>query len=148
MTDGRPLAARLLDAAEWFNTALLGRLADEGWPRLSRNQALLFAVLDPAGTTPAELARRLGITRQSTHTLLRDLMQERLVRAVPHPQDRRSHLVCLTARGERLAATAWARLADVERELARRIGEERVAVLRDAVSADWGPVVASTHWEG
>ena len=44
---------------------LMVRLEAAGWARLTVNQVLLFAHLDPTGVTPAELARRMGMSRQS-----------------------------------------------------------------------------------
>jgi len=133
-----PLAAALLDAAEWFDGALRARLAVRGWPALSRNQAQVFPLLEPDGTAQATIARRLGITRQSAHTLLRQLEELGILERQASPNDRRLVLVHLTRAGRRLARDARDELADLEEELGRRIGADAVAALARAVHADWG----------
>ena len=134
----RPLAAALLDGAEWFNTALLSRLEDAGWPALSRNQSRVFPLLGPDGTSQVEVARGLGITRQSAHTLLGQLEALGIVERRPDPTDGRSSIVLLTRRGRALAADAGRILGDLEGELARRLGADHVEALGAALRLDWG----------
>ena len=135
--DGGSLAAALLRAADWFNDELLTRLEADGWPPLSRGHAQVFVNLDDRGTPPAELARRIGITRQSTHALVRHLADHDLVQLRPHPTDGRSQLVELAPRGRELAAAAAAILGDIEQELAQRIGQDAVTSLREALARPW-----------
>ncbi len=135
---GGSLAAALLRAADWFNDALLERLEADGWPPISRGHAQVFVNLDAEGTPPAELARRIGITRQSTQVLVRHLEEHDLVELVPHPTDGRSRLVRLSDEGTRLVHAAVHTLGDLEDELADRIGAEHVAALRAALARPWG----------
>jgi DNA-binding MarR family transcriptional regulator len=135
----RPLAAGLVAAAEWFNGALLDQLADRGWPRLSRNQSQVFPLLSAEGSaSPSDIARGLGITRQSAHTLLGQLVDLGILERAADPADGRRTLVALSARGRALARDAREILAELEAELARRIGEDAVEALRRALAADWG----------
>lgn len=136
--DGGSLAAALLRAAEWFNDALLDRLEADGWPPLSRGHAQVFVNLDPDGTPPAELARRIGITRQSVQTLVQHLVDHDLVTLVDHPTDGRSHLVRLSSHGTQLARAAGTIMSDIETALADRIGPDGVGGLRTALSRPWG----------
>lgn len=133
-----PLAARLLAAAEWFNSALRQRLADRGWPAISRNQSQVFTLLGVEGASQSDIARGLDITRQSAHTLLRQLSDLGLVAERTDPRDRRKVRVHLTEEGERFAADAREVLADLEGTLTRRIGDEAVVALRAALATDWG----------
>jgi DNA-binding MarR family transcriptional regulator len=129
------LAAALLEASDWLNEALLDELALRGWPRLTRTQSQVFLHLG-AGRRPAELARRVGITRQSMQTLLQGLEEEGLV--AQERQAARAVLVRLAPRGEALVADARTALRGLERELERRIGASHVRALRSALAADWG----------
>lgn len=139
MTD-RPIAAQLLNAAEWFNAALLTRLVERGWPRLSRNQSQVFPILrGPEGAVAkVDVARALGITRQSAHTLTDQLVALGILATAPDPADGRRTVVHLTARGHALADDAREILAELEAELARRIGTDAVACLADALARPWG----------
>jgi DNA-binding MarR family transcriptional regulator len=135
-----PLALLLLRASRWFDRQLLDGLQKRGWPALSPAQSLVFAHLDAAGVPPAELARRLGQTRQATADLVRGLVRHDLLAVDPNPARRGGRLVVLTDRGRALVQDAGELLAGLE----AAYGEDRVQTLRallgdlDTVSADDG----------
>ena len=120
-----PLALVLLRASRWFDAQLLERLEGHGWPRLTPAQSLVFAHLSKGGTSPSELARRLGSSRQAAHELVAGLKAYDLLDVVEDPARRRGRLVMLTPTGRRLADDARRVLADLEGQL----GQERVATL-------------------
>ena len=135
-----PLALLLLRASRWFDRQLLDGLQKRGWPALSPAQSLVFAHLDAAGVPPAELARRLGQTRQATADLVRGLVRHDLLAVDPNPARRGGRLVVLTDRGRALVQDAGQLLAELE----AAYGEDRAQTLRgllgdlDTLSADDG----------
>jgi DNA-binding MarR family transcriptional regulator len=135
---GLHLAALLLGAERWIDAAVRSVLHARGWPQLTRAHSLVFAHLDRQGTRPAEIARRAGVTRQAIGQTIAELSRLGLVEQVPDPTNRRACLVVLTDDGRRADAAAVRAFRELERELARRIGSERVRALRDALEADWG----------
>lgn len=122
-----PLALLLLKASRWFDHQLLDRLEQQGWPRLSPAQSLVFAHMPPDGVAPATLARRLSTSRQATQDLVAGLARHGLLELVTDPARRRGRLVTLTDTGRALARDARAILADLEES----IGAERAGALRD-----------------
>lgn len=90
------------------------------------------------GTSPSEVARQLGITRQSAHVLLGQLVDLGILAQEPDLDDGRRTLVRLTERGRSLAADAGRILATLEAQLAKRIGEDATAHLHDTLAQDWG----------
>jgi len=140
---GPSLPARLLAAADWFNESLSTAMEAAGWPFLNRSQSLLFVSIDDDGTRPAELARRLGITRQSMQELLRKLRDHDLIAIDVDPADGRATIVRLAPRAHLLGRDAAIISARLEAELARRIGAETVTQLHAALEADWGDPPAS-----
>ncbi|MFJ2738627.1 MarR family winged helix-turn-helix transcriptional regulator [Streptomyces sp. NPDC087440] len=128
----------LSDARRWFEEGLLAALAEAGVAPVSPTQVQLFAVLDEDGTTVSELARRMGVTRQTAHQAVHGLIAAGLLEQLPDPASARQRLVRRTEEGERTHRQAEAVLARLERELADRIGTETVTALRAALEADWG----------
>lgn len=57
-----------------------------------------IALADRALTVP-QIARRMGLTRQSVHVTVKRLVRDGLVELMPNEDHRRSQLVCLTERG-------------------------------------------------
>lgn len=130
-----PLALVLLRASRWFDSQLLDQLEQRGWPRLSPAQSLVFAHLSEEGTPPAELARRLGTSRQAVHELVAGLHRHGLLEVVADQGRRRGRLVVLTPSGRSLAADARAVLAALEEPL----GRETVDALHELLGRWVGP---------
>jgi DNA-binding MarR family transcriptional regulator len=133
-----PLARLLFEGFRWFEAALLHRLAEAGYPGLGVSHSAIFAVLDRDGTRPAEIARRLGVTRQSAHQAVHELAAMGLLELIDDPDDRRASVARLTAAGGRHVKVARRIFRDLESELENRIGSRKVAALRDALTAAWG----------
>lgn len=130
-----PLALLLLRASRWFDQQLLDRLEQQGSPRLTPAQSLVFAHLAPDGVAPATLARRLGTSRQATQDLVAGLARHGLVEIVADPTRHRGRLVTLTTTGRTLARDARAILTELENS----IGAERACALRELL-ATWASV--------
>ncbi len=133
------LAGALVDASDWFDTALRARLADRGWPHLSRTRSLVFLHLGRGIARPAALAREIDVSRQAIHKLLDGLEAAGLVARSPDPDDARSQVVSLTGNGRTFVDDASAILRDLEAELADRLGRDAVTSLRRALATDPGP---------
>lgn len=131
------LGRLLLERFRWFDDGLRSRLTDHGLV-LTTAESMVFPYLDADGTRPAELARRLGITRQSAQTLIRSLEHKGQIELVDDPDDGRAKKVRLTAAGRRSVPVALETFARLESELSGRIGARNVAQLRRALEADWG----------
>ncbi len=130
----------LLERFRWFDDSLRTRLADRGLAELTTAESMVFPYLDEDGTRPSELARRLGITRQSAQALIRGLERKGLVELIDDPQDGRSKTVLLTEEGERTVPVALDTYAQLEAELVGHIGIASVTQLRQILQMDWdGP---------
>lgn len=126
-----PLALALLHASRWFDSQLLQRLEQRGWPRLGPAQSLVFAHLRDEGVSPSALARGLGTSRQAAHELVAGLHRLGLLEVVADPGRRGGRLVVLTATGRALARDAREVLAALEEPL----GMERVEALHELLGA-------------
>lgn len=132
------LGALLLHAFRWFDQGLVAALNEAGW-EIRRSHSLVLAHMDPGGTRPAEIARRIGVSRQAIHQTIGELEKMGLVEQVPDPAHQRAKLLVLTPRGRENLEAALRAFAELEKELARQIGARRVSTLRAILEADWGP---------
>ncbi|RBY75440.1 MarR family transcriptional regulator [Blastococcus sp. TF02-09] len=110
----------MLLASRWFDAQSRELLAQRGWPRLSAAQTLLFAQLLPGGITVAELARRLGTSRQATHEMVRGLVSLGFLELADDPRRRGGRLVHLTPYGHELVADSYTVLRQLETTLPTR----------------------------
>ncbi|MFF3978177.1 MarR family winged helix-turn-helix transcriptional regulator [Streptomyces sp. NPDC001828] len=134
----RSLPQLFTDARRWFEEGLLAAMEAAGATPVSPTQAQLFAVLDDGGTTVSELARRMGVTRQTAHQAVHGLVDAGLLAQVPDPGSARRRLIRRTPDGERAHGRATEILERLEGHLAARIGKDAADALRSALEANWG----------
>jgi len=138
-SDGANLAYLLLSRHRWILRGLHQRLQDvRRLPELGISQMLLMASVDAEGTPLAELARRLGTSRQAVHQAVQGLVRLDLVELVADAQDRRTRRARLTAKGRRIDRKVVATIHELERELEARLGAKAVAAMRAVLEMDWG----------
>jgi DNA-binding MarR family transcriptional regulator len=87
------------------------------------------------GQTVAQLARRLGLARQSVQRVADALEDDGLVRYEPNPDHQRSPRVALTAAGEEALGRLSAVAAKWEDPLSARIGRTELETARDFIKA-------------
>ncbi|MEU1090200.1 MarR family winged helix-turn-helix transcriptional regulator [Streptomyces sp. NPDC005576] len=134
----RNLPQLLGDARRWFEEGLLTALEAGGAEPVSPTQVQLFAALDDQGTTVSELARRMGVTRQTAHQAVHGLVAAGLLEQNPDPASARQRLIRRTGSGERAHRQAELILQQLEDQLADRIGRAQADALRSALEAPWG----------
>ena len=135
---GPPLIALLQRGARWFSDELMKRLADaDVEPITPAHAAVLAHLSDDAAVSIAELARSAGVTRQTMHRAVTQLVDEALLTSTPGPGFPRSSLIQLTAAGRHRRDIASKILRHLERDLAGRLGDQTVTELRDSLTRAW-----------
>ncbi|GAA2497683.1 MarR family winged helix-turn-helix transcriptional regulator [Streptomyces gobitricini] len=137
-TPARNLPQLLIEAKRWFDEALQESMRAAGEQPVTAAQGAVFATLDDEGTTIAELARRIGVTRQTAHQAVHGLIGMGLLEQIPDPASARNRLIRTTAEGARVHRRALATLDVLEDHLAGRIGRDATTCLREALAAPWG----------
>jgi DNA-binding MarR family transcriptional regulator len=95
---------------------------------LGASEHVVLRALDAEpGLSGAAIARAAGVTPQSMHGVLVRLQRDGAIAASPHPTDRRLRVFSLTTAGRLAAASAAARLEEIEAHLTGELtDEERV----------------------
>ncbi|MGW1595697.1 MarR family winged helix-turn-helix transcriptional regulator [Streptomyces sp. NPDC002343] len=135
----------LSEARRWFEDALFASMEEAGEQPVTTAQASVFAMLDTEGTTVSELARRMGVTRQTAHQAVHGLIGMGLLEQEPDPGSARRRLIRMTAEGRRVHERAQATIGVIESVLLERIGADAARALDGALRSDWGvpPLVAA-----
>jgi DNA-binding MarR family transcriptional regulator len=97
-------------------------LAGEEGLTSARWQVLGAVALAERPRTVPQIARRMGLTRQSVHATVKRLVDDGLLELEPNADHRRSQLVRLTERGEAAYGAIDARQAEWVNRLADGIG--------------------------
>lgn len=106
---------------------------DAGFGDLTLTQSRIARRLTYDGIRVTELAELAGVTKQTAGALVDELAANGYVTREPDPADARARLVVLTARGEKLCATAAAEMVKVEDEWRAHLGADTYGLLRGAL---------------
>ncbi len=112
------------------------RPASSGLPRA---QSMIMVCVSKGITSPKETAERLKVSKQSIRQALRPMIEGGLVTVGPDPANRRQRIVQVTERGQAARDVARRGLERLEKELARRIGRDRLETLHEVLNLNWGP---------
>jgi DNA-binding MarR family transcriptional regulator len=136
-----PLAQLLVRAQQWVNLGVVQLMRERGHARLSAAQLAFLSNLDCGWTHAAAVARRMGVTRQAVYRQTRELQALGILALEDDPERGNQRIIRITPRGTVVIDDARACVAEVEAELARRIGDRTSDQLRRALSLDWGPTI-------
>jgi DNA-binding MarR family transcriptional regulator len=128
---GPPLIGALLRAPwEAVQSHMLERLQESGFADFEAAYLPVFGYPGPQGLRPSELAARLRISKQALNYLLGGLEHAGYLERRPHPHDRRSKHIALTARGVSAVEVIRAAVAETELRWSKQLGKQRFGELR------------------
>jgi DNA-binding MarR family transcriptional regulator len=130
-TSHKNLGALLRDLFRELADHVHVRLAEHGHPQIRVAHGNVLQFLDDEGTRVSVLADRARMTKQSMGELVAHLEAHGYVERVPDPSDGRAKLVRATRSGRATYPLAREAIAEVEARWAERIGERRLAQLRE-----------------
>jgi len=129
---GPPLIGALLRMPlEVVRHRMLERLHEHGFDDLEPAHLIVLQYPGPQGTKPSELAARLRISKQALNYQLGQLEQLGYLERRPDADDLRSKRIVLTERGEATVPVIRAAVAEIERDWAGVLGEDRFEQLRE-----------------
>lgn len=128
---GIPLPGLMDVVSDAFFGEFRGELAESEYNDIRPTHGCVFRHVQGDGLRLTEIAERANMTKQSVGEIVDDLASRGYVQRIPHPEDRRAKLICLTERGEAAQAHGRRLFAKVEKRWAERYGAERIAGLRE-----------------
>jgi DNA-binding MarR family transcriptional regulator len=124
----------LAKATQRWNELLAERFAAAGYADVRPAYgSVLLPLYEEDGLRMGELARRARLSKQTMTTMIRRLEHDRLVERRPDPTDARASLVFLTPRSRRFKPVAAAALEELDELTRRRLDEERLAAVKEAL---------------
>ena len=128
---GPPLIGALLRMPlQAVHARMLDHLHAGGFHDFDASYLTIFQYPGPQGQRPADLAGRLGVSKQALNHLLGQLERRGYLTREADPTDGRSKRIRLTARGTKAAVVIRGAVAEMEDAWAGHVGPERFAELR------------------
>jgi DNA-binding MarR family transcriptional regulator len=118
-------------------------LARQGHAEARPLHGFALQALGPDGATISELGRRLGVTKQAAAKTAASLEQIGYLRRVSDPSDGRAQLLIRTELGTDMLARSAVIFESLRRDIAGRIGGQRLAELEDdleTITSGYGSV--------
>ncbi|WP_330183692.1 MarR family winged helix-turn-helix transcriptional regulator [Nocardia sp. NBC_01503] len=129
-----PLGNLLNAAARTLAAELDAGLAAAGFSDLRAAHAPIFQAIDPGGTRLADLAARIGVTKQAMSEPIRHLETQAYIEVMPDPVDKRARLVRLTPKGESVVTAGMEVVNRFDAQLDSAIGAAEVARMRQVLT--------------
>lgn len=126
----RTLGSLLRSGYQKLSTRLYASLAEKGFPEIRPAHSAVFRHISPEGSRLTDLAEQAGMTKQSMAYLVGYLEETGFLKVTADAEDKRARRVCLTAKGRKLLGVLLSESAEIERQIAGRIGAKTMADLR------------------
>ena len=133
------LGQLLMHGQQWVAASLLRLMAARGHDRLTAAHLSFLNNLDCGATHAAEVARRMGVSRQAVYRTTRELQRLGVLVLEPDPGRKSQKVVRMTEHGARVALDARECLDRLEVELRERLGARDLELLGEILRRDWGP---------
>ena len=130
-----PHLLRLLEDAQRAAAQSFGDALREPARSVGPRRLRLLQLIPEGGCAQVDLAERALITKQATAAHVSALVADGLLERVGDQRDGRVRIVRRTELGQAVSDEVDRAAAQVEAEWSRRLGDRRVAGLRDALSA-------------
>lgn len=114
---------------------MLEQLAANGYPEIRLRHERVLSAVDYAGTRLSRIAGRLGITRQSTLSTVRQLEEMGYLTRQEISDKPHAHLVAFTEAGSTLLEFAFGCLDRVEQDVRAKVGEDALETARAVLVA-------------
>lgn len=131
------LRTLLLRRTEWMESRVLEAASRNGYEAVTPAMNRLFGLMRSRPVGLSDLARRLGVSRQAVHEVVRQAERLGLVELFASERDARVKLVRFTQAGWAMSDCAARELHAIERSLAEVIGQRDLETLRRILSRAW-----------
>lgn len=127
----------LFEHFAWLDEQLQQGIRARGWPDISRSQSMVLLNVAAGTVRPADIARKLGVSRQAVHTTIRQLHGKGIACLETDPVDQRHSRLILTERGQQMRRDAQTIIQGLVQDVNRRIGSDIFAGMMTGLRADW-----------
>lgn len=104
---------------------------------LTRAESRILSALRGEALTISEVGRRLGLSRQAVHKTVSNLVDAKLLKLEPIPDNSRDKRIIFTEKGEAMKSSAHKALQEIEKEVEAEIGKKNFKLLKSLLKKPW-----------
>ena len=137
----RYVMAGLLEGWDWFDNALQALLKSGGFEGYNKSQSMMIMYVSSGVRRPAEIARKMRLSRQAIGHIAGQLLDMKVLEANPDADDGRSVVLGFSPKARSLQTAAQKIITALEARLEQRIGARKMAALIEILNLDWGSAI-------
>ncbi|MEO6688941.1 MAG: helix-turn-helix domain-containing protein [Dokdonella sp.] len=124
---------RLVRASQQWDLRFRSEMVAAGFAWFNEARANVIPCLDRAGSRQADVARRMGISKQAVQQLVAALVEDGVIEQQADPDDRRAQRIMLSAAGMAMLEVANTVKLSIEKDYKRRLGKTKFLQLAAAL---------------
>ena len=97
----------------------------------------MIAIIHKESTTVAQIAKKIGMSRQGAHKCAKVLMERGYIKIEEHQDNSRDILLCLTDKGRYFMDETLHIKRNLEEEIIKSIGREKFDMMKEIFSSSW-----------
>ncbi len=105
--------------------------------KVTDTESYMIALIEKERTTVAQIAKKIGMSRQGAHKCAKGLMERGYIEIEDHQDNSRDKFLCLTDKGRYFVDETLHIKRNIENEIIKSIGKEKFDLLKEAFSSSW-----------
>lgn len=134
----------MMDLIVAWDLRIADARAESEFAELSAGDLKVMGLLRGRPTPLSSIHRGMGVSRQASHKVVKNLATHGLVELKPMEGSQRDKVVVVTAKGQRWRALVAEQISGIERDCAERLGEDQLETLRELLLALHADPLGST----
>jgi DNA-binding MarR family transcriptional regulator len=127
----------LLARSDWFAEEIMKGVRVGDFAYITPGQSRMLAHMAGKPCSMAELARRLGVSRQAVHKTVMELERRGVLALQDDPQRGNTKLVVYTEKGRQVNRAGAAIIDKIEQRISKRLGDEGLEQLKQLLASPW-----------
>lgn len=121
----------LLNAYYQVDNELQVLLEKKGWRQFTHSQSMIFLNMAEGRDRTVDIAKHMGVSKQAVSRTINELVELGLIELAMDAQDKRAKRLVLSAKGAVITEDATKSIFELEKNLAKKLGEQKSAQLKD-----------------
>jgi DNA-binding MarR family transcriptional regulator len=122
---------------KWVENYLVSQAKSSEFDYLSLSQIRVFAFMRGRELTISDLAKLMNISRQAVQKTISTLVDHGLMELTESPDNRSAKLIKISDKGRKMQLWSKQVIDNAEKELAAKIGQEKLELLKKILGEDW-----------
>ncbi|MBU5335511.1 MarR family winged helix-turn-helix transcriptional regulator [Intestinibacter bartlettii] len=105
--------------------------------KITDTESYMIAIIYKENTTVAQIAKKIGISRQGAHKCAKVLIERGYIEIEEHQDNSRDKFLCLTDKGRYFMEETLHIKRDLENQIIKSIGKEKFDMMKEIFSSSW-----------